>query len=107
MDSEITVAELKYLLDAGDELLLVDVRESDELAKAKLNGVLHIPMAQIPQRLAELRPADQAIVVMCHVGARSERVAAYLRENGFPNVANLAGGIDAWSREIDRSVPLY
>ncbi len=107
MREEITAADLKYMRDFGQNVLVVDVREHDELAKAKLADVLHIRMAEIPDRLGELTPRDQDIVVLCHMGGRSGRVAAYLRENGFTNVANLAGGIDAWSREIDPTIPTY
>jgi rhodanese-related sulfurtransferase len=63
-------------------------------------------MAQVPQRVAEL-PRDRDIVVLCHLGARSERVTAFLRANGFTRAVNLAGGIDAWSREIDPAIPRY
>ncbi len=107
MNEEISAADLKYLRDNGENVLVVDVREHDELARAKLPDVLHIRMAEIPDRLSELYPKDQDIVVMCHLGSRSGWVAAFLRENGFTNVANLAGGIDAWSREVDSRVPVY
>jgi rhodanese-related sulfurtransferase len=63
-------------------------------------------MANVPERLTSL-PKDRPIIVMCHGGTRSGRVAKFLRENGFPDVANLTGGIDAWSVEIDPGVPRY
>jgi rhodanese-related sulfurtransferase len=107
MEPEITVQELKRLRDEGRDVLVLDVRELDEVATARLDDTLHIPMAAVPGRVAELLPKDRAIVVMCHGGMRSDRVAAFLRESGFENVSNLAGGIDAWSRQIDASVPLY
>jgi rhodanese-related sulfurtransferase len=106
LPSEISVAELRRMRAANDAFLLVDVREDDELATASLDGVLHIPMDEVGRRLSEL-PKDADIVVMCHSGGRSGRVASLLRESGYPSVANLAGGIDAWSREIDPSVPRY
>jgi rhodanese-related sulfurtransferase len=107
MNDEISATELKYLLDSGKDLLVVDVREDDELAKARFENALHVRMVQIPDRISELYPKDQNIVVLCHLGSRSGRVAAFLREAGFTNVANLEGGIDAWSREVDPKVPTY
>jgi rhodanese-related sulfurtransferase len=92
--------------DDNDSFLLLDVREHDELATASLDFAKHVPMGDVPARIGEL-PKDANIVVMCHGGARSGRVAKYLRDNGYPSVANLAGGIDAWSIEIDPSVPRY
>jgi rhodanese-related sulfurtransferase len=104
--TEISVFDLKRRLDAGEGLVLLDVREPDELATASLPGVTAIPMAEIPARLAEL-PAEKPLVVMCHAGGRSARVTAFLNANGYPNAVNLAGGIDAWSTAIDPSVPRY
>jgi rhodanese-related sulfurtransferase len=91
---------------SGDEVVLLDVREHDELAVAGLDGALHIPMRDVPARLEELDRA-KPIVVMCHSGGRSRRVAEFLQGNGFPNVFNLKGGIDAWSMQIDSRVPRY
>jgi rhodanese-related sulfurtransferase len=88
------------------DVVLLDVRESVELALASVEGALHIPMNEIPARLAEL-DRGKAYVVMCHVGGRSYRVAQFLLGNGFANVFNLRGGIDAWSTEIDPQVPRY
>lgn len=89
----------------GDAVLL-DVREPDELALASVEGAMHIPMREIPGRLATI-DRDRPVVVMCHSGVRSRRVAEFLLANGFETVYNLAGGIDAWSRELDPSVPRY
>ena len=104
--TEISVAELKRRRDAGEALVLLDVREPDEIATASIADATLIPMGEIPQRAAEL-PADVPIVVMCHAGGRSARVTHYLNDNGFPNAVNLAGGIDAWSVSIDGDVPRY
>jgi rhodanese-related sulfurtransferase len=85
---------------------LLDVREPDEIATAAVGGALEIPMREVPSRLAELDRA-KPLVVMCHSGGRSRRVAEFLAANGFENVFNLRGGIDAWSLEVDSSVPRY
>ncbi len=85
---------------------LLDVREDWEREIAKVADSLHIPMGQIPERVAEL-DAAQPIAVLCHSGVRSARVAGFLADNGFGTVANIAGGIDAWSTDIDQDVPRY
>jgi rhodanese-related sulfurtransferase len=90
----------------GGDVVLLDVREPDELALASVVGALHIPMREIPARLGEL-DASKPLVVMCHAGGRSRRVAEFLQGNGFPNVFNLQGGIDAWSTQLDSRVPRY
>jgi rhodanese-related sulfurtransferase len=90
----------------GDEVVLLDVREHDELALAAVDGALHIPMREIPARIADL-DSGKPLVVMCHSGGRSRRVAEFLQQNGFSNVFNLQGGIDAWSTQIDSRVPRY
>ncbi len=87
-------------------VVLLDVREHVELELAAIAGALHIPMREIPSRLADLE-RDTPLVVMCHGGGRSRQVAHYLASNGFTQVFNLRGGIDAWSTEIDPQVPRY
>jgi rhodanese-related sulfurtransferase len=85
---------------------VVDVREKWELDLASIPDVKHIPMGEIPARLAELDP-HQEIVLMCKAGGRSTQVAQFLDRNGFKSVANLTGGILAWSRDVDPSVRAY
>jgi rhodanese-related sulfurtransferase len=82
------------------------VREPDEHAAARIEGAAFIPMRDVPARASELDPSGR-IVVFCHHGMRSAMVVDWLRRNGFPGAVNLAGGIDAWSREVDPSVPRY
>jgi len=106
MIRQIGPSELSGLMAGPAPPVLLDVREEWELSLASLPGVLNIPMAQIPDRLEELT-GDRDIVVICHHGSRSLLVAAFLQQNGFDAVINLTGGIDAWSREIDLSVPIY
>jgi len=91
---------------ASAEVVLLDVREHDEVATAAVAGARHIPMREVPARLAEL-DADMTVVVMCHSGGRSARVATFLRDAGFDKIFNLRGGIDAWSTEVDPRVPRY
>lgn len=104
--NEITVEELKRRRDAGENLVLLDVREPDEIATASVAGATHIPMGEIPGRLSEL-PRGVPIAVLCHSGGRSARVTQYLEQNGYPAAVNVAGGIDAWSVRIDPAVPRY
>lgn len=104
--SEITVDELARWRREGKNFVLLDVREPYEVAAAAIDGSVTIPMRQIPQRFKEL-PADVPIAVLCHHGSRSERVAAFLAGRGFPNVVNVDGGIDAYARRVDPSIPRY
>ncbi len=89
-----------------EDVQLLDVREPQELAIVSLPGATHIPMREIPGRLAEL-DRDRPIVVMCHTGIRSRHVAGFLLANEFEQVFNLAGGIDAWAVEIDPDLSRY
>ena len=103
---EIKPAALKLLLEGAAPPLVLDVREPWELEAARLPGTVDIPMNEVPKRLAEL-PRDRDIVVMCHGGVRSMKVAFFLAQNGFTRVANLTGGIHAWANEVDPSVGTY
>jgi rhodanese-related sulfurtransferase len=85
---------------------VLDVRETWELDRARIAGVVHVPMGQLPGALDALDPL-QPVVCLCHHGARSAQVALFLDHHGFASVFNLSGGIDAWSREVDPTVPLY
>jgi len=107
MDYEISAADVKSIRDAGQDFIMLDVREPWEFDVASIAGSKHIPMGDIPSRFnQELDPEDH-IVVVCHHGVRSMNVTAWLRQQGFEKVQSLRGGIDRWSREIDSSVPLY
>jgi rhodanese-related sulfurtransferase len=85
---------------------LLDVRERWEWDTARIDGATLIPMREVPARVAELDP-DHDVVAICHHGGRSMQVALFLEKQGFKRVHNLAGGIDAWSRTVDASVPTY
>lgn len=104
---EITPTELKeYLTIANPPPLLLDVREPAEFAICRIDGSRHIPMSQIPEAQETLDP-EQEIIVICHHGARSARVASYLHQIGFSKVFNLAGGIHAWASEVDPNMQTY
>jgi len=105
---DIDVQAVKKLLDDKESFLFLDCREPGEVTAAKIDGTLHIPMREIPARIGELQPHQQGrVIVHCHHGGRSLRVTQFLRQQGFDKAQNMAGGIDAWSVEIDPSVPRY
>ena len=106
MGFAISPQELKMRLDKGDKLVLVDVREEWEYSLAKLGGSILIPLGTLPQSLAQLN-RDSEIVAICHHGMRSADPTNFLIQQGFANVKNLVGGIDAWSTQVDGSVPRY
>lgn len=102
--------QAQALRAAGAAPVLLDVREPWEVAVAAVNADafahVRVPMQQIPGALDQL-PKDQAIFVMCHHGMRSQHVAMFLAAQGFGDLHNMAGGIDAWSRSVDPTVPCY
>jgi rhodanese-related sulfurtransferase len=106
MPSEISVKDLSERLAQPSAPVVLDVREPDETAIARFPGALEIPMRDIPSRLGEL-DRDAEIFVLCHHGMRSAHVADFLEEQGFKKIGNVAGGIDAWSMDVDSSVPRY
>ncbi len=105
-------SDLKEKFDALENLVLLDVREDDERAWCRIasSGAaldVHIPMSDLPSRVAELSGGAGPIVVYCHHGVRSMVAARWLARRGVAGLLNLDGGIDAWSRDIDASVPRY
>ncbi len=101
-----SVEAIKTRLDAHEPLLLLDIREPFELMFSTLNGAVNIPMSQMGARWPEI-PQDRPVVVFCHLGIRSVDLIAQLEARGFTNLINMNGGIDAWSRHIDPSIPRY
>jgi rhodanese-related sulfurtransferase len=103
-----TVEELKVALTADPEIrpLLLDVREPWEWQKARIDGSQHLPMREIPARVGTLDKSHPTVVI-CHHGVRSLQVIAFLQHHGFANLHNLHGGIDAWARHVDPTVPVY
>ena len=102
---QMTVQELKQRRDAGEELFVLDVREPYEYQIANIGGTL-IPQNEVPRRLAEI-DRNREIVVQCRSGGRSQRIAEFLAQQGYPNVKNLAGGILAWADAIDPKITKY
>ena len=101
----ISAINVKPLLDSH-AVYLLDVRLPEELEEAALSGALHIPLHELPARHGEL-PRDKPIAVLCHHGVRSETAARFLDKAGFVDAMSIAGGIDAWSLEIDAALPRY
>ena len=105
---EITVAEVKEKLDAGEPVHLLDVREPEEIAICSLPGAESIPMMQLFTGLKRTEAApDSLIVVLCHHGVRSLEATRLLQMQGFANVKSMAGGIDAWAEQIDPAMTRY
>jgi len=105
---QLSAEALKTMLQAApdERPIVIDVREPWEVQLARIEGSTHLPMGEIPSRIQEIDPAHPTVVI-CHHGVRSMQVVAYLQRQGFDNLHNLQGGIDAWSREVDPKVPFY
>jgi len=103
---EITAPELKERLNAGERILLIDVREPWEYEVCRIEGAKLIPMTTIPANLQSL-DVEEPVVCYCHHGMRSLDVAVWLQKQGVESARSLAGGIDRWSAEVDPRVPRY
>ena len=103
---EIAATKAAEKLKNDPNFVLLDCREAEELAIAKIEGATHIPMGDIPSRQQELDP-DAEIAVICHMGVRSRNVTVWLREQGFTNAWSVSGGTEAWSIEVDPNLPRY
>lgn len=105
---EVSCQEARQELEQGEDVLLLDCRESTEHAIGHVSQAMLLPMSELQARVSELEPyREREVLVMCHHGMRSLRVANWLREQGFSQARSISGGIDAWSVEIDPSVPRY
>ena len=103
----ITPTELKGRLDQAKDFRLIDVREEDEWAFARIPGAELIPLSKFQQlALAELTP-DETIILYCHHGMRSAKAQGFLKAQGYTDVLNLTGGIDAWSVQVDPTIKRY
>jgi rhodanese-related sulfurtransferase len=107
MDYEIDPESVQRMSKGGERFTLLDVREPWEFDAARIEGAKLMPMGDVPSRAhQELDPEDH-VVVYCHHGVRSMNVTAWLRQQGFEKAQSMAGGIDAWSRNVDAKVPVY
>lgn len=97
---------LQERLARGDRITLVDVRQGWEHNICQIPGSKLIPMDDLPQQLAQL-PSDEPLVIICHHGMRSFHATLWLRQNGFPQAINLAGGVDAWAQKVDGALARY
>jgi adenylyltransferase/sulfurtransferase len=103
----ITPAELKARLDRGDRFRLIDVREPDEWAIARIPQAELLPLSTFQQRFAAELSPEEDIVLYCHHGVRSGRAQDYLQAQGYSKVKNLSGGIDAWAVQLDPAMKRY
>ncbi|HSK71793.1 MAG TPA: rhodanese-like domain-containing protein [Pyrinomonadaceae bacterium] len=104
---EITATELKHRMDAGDDIQLIDVRQPDEFAFAKIPGAKLIPLGDILRRMDEIDP-NRETIIHCKMGGRSAKAIEVLQRAGFKGeLKNMKGGITAWSNEVDPKVPKY
>lgn len=104
---EITATELKQRLDAGEDIQIIDVRQPDEYAFAKIEGAKLIPLGEVVNRMNEIDETRET-VVHCKMGGRSAKAIEILQQSGFKgSLSNLRGGITAWSNEVDPKVPKY
>jgi rhodanese-related sulfurtransferase len=99
-ETNITPADVAQKLANNEEIVLIDVREPYEWSVGHIASAHHIPMQQIPQRLAEI-PKDREVVMICRSGARSEHARAHLAQLGYTRVRNMIGGMQRWAREVD------
>ncbi|MDQ3621557.1 MAG: rhodanese-like domain-containing protein [Verrucomicrobiota bacterium] len=107
MVPEISAPEARRLLDSPSPPRLIDVREPEEWELCRIAGAELLPLSQWPAIAEKLSSPEETLLIQCHHGVRSARVAEFLLRHGFTHVFNLAGGIDAWSREVDPGVPRY
>jgi adenylyltransferase/sulfurtransferase len=101
-----TVHELRDALESDHPPIVIDVREAEELDISRLESAIHVPISEIPTRVPQLE-RDASYAILCRSGARSSDVTRYLRAQGFPNVENVEGGINAWAEWIDPRLTIY
>ncbi|MFM9874047.1 MAG: rhodanese-like domain-containing protein [Fimbriimonadaceae bacterium] len=103
---EISIHELRDKLAEPNNIVLVDVRETEELENGVISGAIHIPMGLVPERMDELNP-DAKTVIICRTGNRSRKVTQYLMSRGFMDVSNMSEGMNGWAQEVDTTMVVY
>ena len=106
MNKEISASEAVIFQVNNKDAVFLDVREHSELAICRIEGALHMPMGEVPER-HEALPRDAPLIVLCHHGMRSLNIVQYLETKGFQNAINLAGGIHAWAVDVDPGMKQY
>jgi rhodanese-related sulfurtransferase len=105
---QMTAIQLKEFLKTAVSPVLIDVREQEELEFGTFDGIIHIPMHQIPEKLNELdQHKNNTIILICRSGKRSDQVGQFLEQNGFTDVINFQGGMNSWAASIDTSMTVY
>jgi rhodanese-related sulfurtransferase len=105
---QMTATELQTILQSGEHTLMIDVREAHELVNGMIEGAIHIPMNDVPGRLAEFSEyKDKPVVLICRSGMRSEQVGDFMRLKGFKDLINLKGGMNGWAKDVDASMTVY
>lgn len=107
-DWEVTPRQVQAMREQGESFVLLDCRTPAEANVASIEGAQLVPLQELPHRLGELEQFKaQKVVVMCHLGGRSLRATAFLRQQGFADVTSMAGGIELWARDIDPAIARY
>lgn len=105
---QMTATELRDFLASGVTPVKIDVREEVELQYGVLEGAIHIPMQSVPSQLNALeKHKNDTIVLICRSGKRSQQIGAFMEEMGFTDIINLAGGMNAWAKDVDTSMTVY
>ena len=105
---QMSTTELRDYLATGVETTMIDVREEHELKNGMLEGAIHIPMQTVPAKVGEFdQDKAKPVVLICRSGKRSDQVGHFLEQNGFSDVINLVGGMNAWADDIDSSMTVY
>jgi len=107
MPKQITVTELKQMMEDADDFVLIDCREKDEFDYCRIEGSTLIPLSEFERRATNEIPTHKQVIIYCHHGGRSEHAGVYLETMGYKDVVNVVGGIEQWSLQVDSKIPRY